>query len=68
MGFELDVGLEGTRENHFFLDAASTPLRVVAADIVEVVEVVEAALDMTFVEDLAEEVKGISNGLNTARR
>lgn len=65
MGFELDVGLEGTRENHFFLDAASTPLRVVAADIVEVVE---AALDMTFVEDLAEEVKGISNGLNAARR
>jgi hypothetical protein len=65
LGFELDVGLEGTRENHFFLDAASTPLRVVAADIVEVVE---AALDMTFVEDLAEEVKGISNGLNTARR
>jgi hypothetical protein len=47
------------------LDAASTPLRVVAADIVEVVE---AALDMTFVEDLAEEVKGISNGLNAARR
>jgi hypothetical protein len=65
LGFELDVGLEGTRENHFFLDAASTPLRVVAADIVEVVE---AALDMTFVEDLAEEVKGISNGLNAARR
>jgi hypothetical protein len=49
------VVFEGSRENHFFFDAASAPLRV---DAVEIVEVVDAALDMVFVDDL-EEVKGI---------
>lgn len=65
MGLYSVVVFEGSREDHFFFDAAPAPLRV---DAVEIVEVVDAALDMVFVDDLEEEVKGILIGVNAVRR
>lgn len=65
MGLYSVVVFEGSRENHFFFDATSAPLRV---DAVEIVEVVDAALDMVFVDDMEEEVKGILIGVNAVRR